>query len=436
MRTRITIGALLLPILASAAADCPTRATAVLQALDAGDWERAGSGFDGRMREALPADKLQAVWESLPAQVGKRLAQGEPRVAPAGGGERVTIPLQHEKAWLDLLISCAADGQVQGLFVRPGKAPAEPPAAPPADAPWRERELRVASAGLELPATLSVPRGQVHAGVVLVHGSGAHDRDETIGPNKPFRDLAHGLASHGIAALRYEKRSHAHPQSFVGKAYTVKEEVVDDAVAAIALLRTQPELAGKPVFVIGHSLGAMLAPRIATEAKADGMVLMAAPARSLTEMIPQQVRYIVGLDGQIDAAEQAHLDQILAGIAKVQAALAAPASEDSTPILGAPASYWRDLHHAQPFLVARAAPMPMLVLQGERDYQVTMKEDFQAWHMRMRGREGYSERSFATLGHLFTPASEKPGPADYEVAATMDAEVIATIVDWMIGRVQ
>lgn len=429
MKTWITMAALLaLPALAPAAADCTARAGAILAALDAGDWETARADFDERMRDGLGAEQLRQVWTALPAQVGPRLAQGAARVSSTG----VVIPLQHEKAWLELQIACAADGRVQGLFVRPGQAPAAPPAAAAADAKWRERELKVAaSPGLELPATLTMPRAEVHAGVVLVHGSGAHDRDQTIGPNKPFRDLAHGLADRGIAVLRYEKRSHAHPQSFADQAFTVKEEVVDDAVAAIALLRAQPELADKPVHVIGHSLGAMLAPRIATEAQADGMVLMAPPARSLTEMIPQQLAYIANLDGVVDAEEQAKIDDIGREIARVRALLAAPDSGDTRPVLGAPPSYWRDLHHAQPFLVARAATMPMLVLQGERDYQVTMKEDYQAWRTRMRGREGYREHSFAGLGHLFTPASEKPGPADYQVAASMDPAVITTIAEWI-----
>lgn len=425
--------ALILPPAAPAAGpDCLARADTILRALDAGEWEAARSDFDERMRAGLPADKLQQVWESLPAQAGARLAVGDGRLAQGAGGASATIPLQHAKAWLELQVVCTADGAVQGLFVRPGQAPAAPQAATPADAPWTERELSIRSAGLELAATLTLPKAKVRAGVVLVHGSGPHDRDQTIGPNKPFRDLAHGLAARGIAVLRYEKRSHAHPQSFADKSYTVKEEVIDDAVAAIALLRTQPELAGRKVHVAGHSLGAMLAPRIASEAKADGMVLLAPPARALTEMIPQQVGYIAGLDGEVDAQEQERIDAILAEIAKIRTALAAAEDPaDATPILGAPPAYWRDLHHAQPFVVARSLKVPMLVLQGERDYQVTMKEDYQAWRHRMRGREGYSERSFAGLGHLFMPAGDPPGPADYEVAGHVEAAVIDAIAGWI-----
>ena len=100
--------------------------------------------------------------------------------------------------------------------------------------------------------------------MILVHGSGPHDRDETIGPNKPFRDLAHGLASQGIAVLRYEKRTKEHPirMALSVNTITVKEETIDDAVAAFEALASQEKIDPKRIFVLGHSLGGTLLPRI------------------------------------------------------------------------------------------------------------------------------------------------------------------------------
>lgn len=431
----LALATLILPFPAGAAEGCLDQAADILAALDSGRWEDARRPFDARMRDGLPADKLQQVWESLPMQTGARLQVGVGREqAGKGGGASAVIPLQHEKAWLELQIGCSGEGEVTGLWVRPGQAPVAPEPAPAADAPFRERALDVASAGLTLPGTLALPRDEVRAGIVLVHGSGAHDRDETIGPNKPFRDLARGLAAKGLAVLRYEKRSHAHPESFSGKAFTVREEVVEDAVAAIALLRAQPELEGRPVYVAGHSLGALLAPRIASEAHANGMILLAPPARDLADVIPQQVRYIAQLDGKIDPTEQAALDEMLAQVALVQKLYAGPQDEatlaDATPILGAPAAYWLDLRRYQPFALAQASQAPLLLLQGGRDYQVTVSQDLQTWRQRLRGKTGYEERVFAELGHLFMPAGDPPGPKDYERAATVSAEVIEAIADW------
>jgi dienelactone hydrolase len=93
--------------------------------------------------------------------------------------------------------------------------------------------------------------------------SGPNDRDETIGPNKPFQDLAWGLASQGIAVLRYDKRTRVYPAQFVALPNaTVKEETIDDALAAVALLRNTPNIDQHRIFVLGHSLGGMLVPRI------------------------------------------------------------------------------------------------------------------------------------------------------------------------------
>ena len=78
------------------------------------------------------------------------------------------------------------------------------------------------------------------SGVVLVHDSGPNDRDESIGPNKIFRDIAWGLASQGISVLRYDKRTLKHVKQLTPELIaemTVKEEVIEDALLALKLMR-------------------------------------------------------------------------------------------------------------------------------------------------------------------------------------------------------
>src|SRR5690242_5008467 len=108
---------------------------------------------------------------------------------------------------------------------------------------FTEEEVIVSSSGFSLPGTLSIPKGDgPFPVIVLVHGSGPHDRDETIYGNKPFRDLAWGLASKGIAVMRYEKRAKVAPMSYANKIFTVKEEVTDDAIAALQLAQTHSRI--------------------------------------------------------------------------------------------------------------------------------------------------------------------------------------------------
>ena len=181
------------------------------------------------------------------------------------GNVTVVNDCQFEKATLDVMLTFDAENKIAGMNISP-RASAAPPAVPtPTSSRFAEESVTV-GAGSEwaLPGTLSMPVGPIAAAVVLVHGSGPGDRDETIGPNTPFRDLAWGLADRGIAVLRYEKRTRQYAAKMAAdRNLTVREETIDDAVLAAALLRTHARIDPARVFVVGHSLGGTLAPRIA-----------------------------------------------------------------------------------------------------------------------------------------------------------------------------
>lgn len=290
----------------------------------------------------------------------------------------------------------------------------------------------------DLPGTLTTPGGDgPWPAVVLVHGSGPNDRDETIGPNKPFRDLALGLAGEGIAVLTYDKRTLARPSDLPAD-LTVAEEVVDDAVAAVELLRTDRTVAiPDQVFLLGHSLGGMLAPRIAVESSGvAGLVLMAAPARPLEELILEQTRYLAERDGTVTTEEESALAEVAA---QVEAVRDPTLGADTPPadLLGAPASYWLDLRDYRPTEMAAglALDIPILVLQGERDYQVTMT-DFALWQEALAEGEDVEFRSFPGLNHLMMPG-EGEGlsvPEDYEVAGHVEPEVVDAIAAFIRGE--
>lgn len=412
--------------LPAAAADTPeTIAVRLLDRLDAGDYAGAEAMFSAEMAAAVPADKLRAVWTSLPAQAGPATGRGEPTVQAQGGMQVVTVPLHHEKVGLVAIVAVREDGLVAGFMVQP--APPPPAAAPAADAGFNERELAFAG----LPGTLAMPErkeARPVPAVVLVHGSGPQDRDETVGANRPFLDIARGLAAEGIAVLRYDKRTRVHPGQFAGGDFDLDDETTDDAVAAVAALRVVEGIDQDRIFVLGHSQGGMLAPRIAQHSgKVAGLVLLAAPARPLLDLLPEQNRYLVALDGSIDAAEQAHLDRLDAQIAAIRGG--ADIAAVDTP-LGLPPGYWRSLDAVDPVADARALDLPMLLLHGGRDFQV-VEADWLRW------RDAFDDNPRATLKHY--PAlnhlgltGEGPGtPAEYQQAGTVDATLIADIAQWI-----
>src|SRR5215831_9873048 len=167
--------------------------------------------------------------------------------------------------------------------------PRQPPPKPSSNR-FTEEAVTVGGDEWALSGTLSMPIGPIAGAVVLVHGSGPNDRDETVGANAPFRDLAWGLADRGVAVLRYEKRTRAHAaQLATVETFTVREETTDDAIRAAALLRAHDRIDPKRIFVLGHSLGGTVAPRIAAEDRAlAGIVIMAGSTRPLADVARDQ----------------------------------------------------------------------------------------------------------------------------------------------------
>jgi len=247
--------------------------------------------------------------------------------------------------------------------------------------------------------------------------------------NRPFRDIAHGLAARGVAVLRYDKRSYANLPSLTahGAALTVQHETIDDAVVAVALLRNRAEIDPARVFVLGHSLGGMVGPRLATEAKADGVIIMAGAARPLPEIMVEQTEYLVALDDTVTAEEAAHLAQLKAAVA----ALRGPEPAVGDP-LGVPSGYFADLEAHDGPTEAAALDIPILVLQGGRDYQVT-KVDFARWQAALEGRPQACLKLYENLDHLMRAGEGRATPEDYATPRPVAPVVIDDIAGFVLG---
>lgn len=297
-----------------------------------------------------------------------------------------------------------------------------------------EQELTVGAGGeWPLPATLTLPKGKgPFPAVVLVHGSGPHDRDETLGANKPFRDLAEGLASQGIAVLRYEKRTKQHGARMLAASssnFTVKDETIDDALAAVALLRRTAGVDAKKIFVLGHSLGGMLVPRIGlADASIAGFIVFAGATRPLQDEIVRQFEYLSALDGTVSDAERAQIENTKRQAARIRELKAGDAAGER--LLGAPPSYWLDLRGYDPPQAARALKRPMLILQGERDFNVTL-EDFRNWRASLANSKEVEFKSYPKLDHLFYEGEGAASGADYAQPRSIPKYVVDDIAAWV-----
>jgi dienelactone hydrolase len=270
----------------------------------------------------------------------------------------------------------------------------------------------------------------------LVHGSGPNDRDETVGANKPFRDLAWGLAARGIAVLRYEKRTREYAAKFrehgIGH-LTLQQETIDDALAAVARLRTTDGIDPNRVFVLGHSLGAMAAPRIGqADPKIAGLILMAGATRPLEDVIIEQTRYLQSLGGKPTADDGARLAKLEIEAAKIKKLTAADISPTNL-LMGVPPAYWLDLNEHDPLVIAKPLKQPLYILQGARDYQVTTV-DFDRWKEALGARPKVVFKLYPNLNHLFITGEGKSTPDEYDRPGYVAEEVVNDIAKWIGAR--
>ena len=409
------------------------RAQELVARLISGDVEPLLPTFTDKMKAAVDANALRRLFPGLVAQFGPFKSQTGARFEPQGVMRVVLVACAFERANVEIRIAFNPADEVGGLGYRTLESTL--PYATPAyvtSSAFRDDAVTIDAGGWPLQGTLSMPAGDgPFPAVVLVHGSGPNDRDESYGPNKPFRDLAEGLASRGIAVIRYDKRTRVHAGRLTGlRDYTVKDEVVDDAVAAVKKLRETRGVRPDRVFVLGHSLGGMLAPRIAAaDPSIAGLVIMAGPVRPLEQAIVDQTRYLVMLDGTLSADEQRALDAAIKLAADVRA-LKPTDPPIASAIVSAPTSYWIDLRGFDPAAAASRLERPMLILQGERDYQVTM-DDFAAWRRAIGSRANVQLKSYPALNHLFIAGSGPSTPAEYNQPGHVDESVVRDIAEWI-----
>jgi dienelactone hydrolase len=367
---------------------------------------------------------------------GKLGRIGEPVVARDGRNTLVSFPVQFSKVSVNIQFTLTDSGQLAGLYFRPANAPLPPVwQRPTYSRPelFREREVTVGDDAWKLGGTLLVPVGKPpFPALVLVHGPGPNDRDESIYSNKIFADLAVGLASRGLAVLRYDKRTKTYSAKMSDMDYTVEQETVEDAARAAALLRHQPEIDANRIFVLGHSLGGYLAPRIAAQdGRLAGLVFLAANARPVEIMALEQNEYVASLGNGPSPEVQKRLADLRAEVLKVKNL--APGKGNPPVLMGLPLAYLLDLKGYDPLAAAKRLSIPMLFLQGGRDFQVTMK-DFDLWKSALGGRSNVTFRTYPALNHLFLAGEGKSSPAEYRVPGNFSAEAVSGIANWLLAQ--
>ena len=399
------------------------RAGQLVAALVNEDYSIAREGFDAAMKRGLSTNALKKVWGDMIADAGEFNSISGTETIPHDEYEIYEVLSQHETLGIITRIVFSSDGLVAGLFFRFADNPIEWDMTPVQKDGYTEISV-VIGEGSDYPLNgiISMPDNAPDKlpAVVIVHGSGPIDMNGTVFGITVYKDIAEHLAQNGIAVLRYNKRTFSHGLKLdaeYGDNFTVREETIDDAVLAKYILEQDERIDSARIFVLGHSLGGMLAPRIASEGDFAGGIIMAGSPRSLLDIIYDQNMYYLGL---MDISDDERND------------IQKQVDEARESLFTLPEAYITemDAHPVERYL--NETLKPFLIMQGGKDFQVYADVDFALYRAMTEGRENIELRLYEGLGHLFTDSTmENPTTDDYIPGSSVNLLPLSDIVEWV-----
>lgn len=407
-----------------------------VKALADGNFDTAVSMFDEAMTKALPLSSLEnEIWADIVKRAGAFVDVYEIKNTRAEGYYICDLTSRHENCGVTLRVVLSEDGLVSGLFTGGYPKIVESEARQPVEREgFVDYPIEVGT-GTDYPlqGILSMPdSAEKVPAAVLVHGSGSSDMDEKIYENKPFKDIADYLAQNGIAVIRYDKRPFVYGIEMTNKlggSLSVREETIEDAILATNILKTDPRIDANRVFIIGHSMGGMLAPRISAEGgDFAGIISLAGSPRSLlTIMYDQQMGMINAMpEGEEKEKAMSQMASYEAQMAELMA-LSDDAAKAMTMTGGVSAYYYKEMDSHPVSSYVKDIDAPFLILQGEDDFQVLANADFDAWKKLLDGRDNVSFKLYENLNHLFMSSTGR-GIADYEAEYKIPNHVDETVL--------
>ncbi|OTW60151.1 alpha/beta hydrolase [Bacillus thuringiensis] len=404
------------------------------------DYKSAFDLTSRSLQKIISEEWLKSYWEGLPVQLqaGSFIEIGEVTQKETNPVHtNVEIQLVFEKMTVPLLIKLDPSGKIDDFQLSMSFSPvAERPSYSKPES-FVDKEVVVGSGAFPLPGTLSVPKGNgPFPAVILVQGSGATDQDETAFALKPFRDLAEGLASKGIAVLRYNKRTYEHGlKTQFSPFYTVDKETTDDALLVTQFLKNEPLINKNQIYILGHSQGGMMLPKMIEKDQNKniaGAIVMGGPARTIQDVVLDQFEYLFSIGAMNQEQYKFYKSQF--------ELLNDPNFSGQNPpkdfYLGS-AVFWDSIRKIKAAEMSKEQKTPLLIIQGERDYQVQSKIEIPLWKEQLKERNNVDYRLYPKLNHFFTEGDgEISKPDEYYSPANIPEYVINDIAAWVQGRSQ
>ena len=409
------------------------------------EFAKAHSMFTPAMKAEFSADTLALFWNLFEKRSGKFYRVFDTRIdVDPEDTNLVTMiySIRCAKGNWEIRMSFKGSSDIDGFYIadfkpRYEKKPYTVPEYTNADSVKVRDVIIGKGTDWETTGTLTLPLAiKKYPIIIIIHGSGPLDEDGTYVANKPYADLAWGLASQGIGVLRFPKRTRKFYSIIKDKKIDITPDIesVEDAIAAFNTMKTYIEADSNNIFLLGHGTGGMFLPRaLAALPKAKGSILLGAPARPLEDVLYDQLEYVLTLDSII---EKNDADKKLNTLKKQYAAVKSKTLNKQTPavnlLLETPASYWLSLRNYNQVSALKKINKPVLILHGERDFQASMK-DYNLWVNALVGPKniaGSESKSYPLLNYLFMEGVGKANPAEYAIYDHIPKEVIDDIATW------
>ncbi|MCB9251126.1 MAG: DUF3887 domain-containing protein [Flavobacteriales bacterium] len=386
--------------------------------------------FDDNLSDALSVKKIKTLWIQLEKQLGGLTSSGKTSVIEENGIQFYLTPLNFKKGALQLKTSYNEKGKLSSIYFKP-KNYSLPEYGK--NLVYNKIDLEVKTGKYALPGELIFPKniqGPMPV-VILVHGSGPQDRYESIISMKVFKDLALGLIQQNIACFLYDKRTLVYKKEYDTAQFTLREETIDDAVSAFNLLRKLPEIDTGLMFIAGHSLGGYALPAILQKCKGvRGGISIAGCARPIEDLIQYQTKFLLGLDDKINFFEKQYIKKQNKTIAFIKNDDLLHSKPKTKLLAYWPSKFWIDLRNYNPVAALDSIDIPVLFIQGERDFQVTMT-DFELWKKGLQLHPVHQFNTYPKLNHLLFEYEGKPNPSEYYSGKNVPEYLIHDLSDWI-----
>ncbi len=429
-------------IIAEAVFMSPKEFLASLQSQNPGQIGKAYQLFTPELQDQIKKEDLYSLWEQITFLGGELLSIEEVSTEEKNQYVVHTLKLNMAKQNLLFMVTYDEKENIAGFFTSIAPIEKEKTALPD---DVIEIEVTIGNEPWKLPGILTLPKeGKQVPAVVLVHGSGPNDKDETVGALTPFKDIAWELAKEGIASIRYDKRTKVYPNEILemeeGK-FTVEEETVTDAIEAGKNLKEHSFVDENKMFVIGHSLGAMVAPNITELAKDEnvffaGMVLLSGSPKTLTEIQIYQNQFALKqMEGQVSEEELEIAKNLITEEIQKYEKIKKAEKPDNQLVFGLNSNYILDLEKRNPVNAIKGLQLPTLIIQGGKDFQIPVTLGIEAWQEALE-KENYIEyHLYPELNHNLVEflGSEEVRYTllEYNTPAKVDKNLLADLIKFI-----